>query len=72
MGLFKTLLYSAAAYGVYKFLTEQDAIGRSRLDEIKEQVPHLVEEAKTIKDGLQGGYVPEADPLNPLIHQNPL
>jgi hypothetical protein len=59
MGLFKTLLYSAAIYGAYKFLTEQDAIGRTRLDEIKEQVPQLVDEAKNIKESLQGGHIPE-------------
>ncbi|CAM4066586.1 hypothetical protein SAMN06265348_102215 [Pedobacter westerhofensis] len=63
MGLFKTLLYSAAIYGAYKFLTEQDAIGRTRLDEIKDKVPQLLDEAKSIKDGLQSGHLPEPPSL---------
>lgn len=59
MGLFKTLVISAAIYGAYKFLTEQDEFGRTKLDEIKEQAPEWLEKAKGIKDDLQAGQVPE-------------
>jgi len=54
MGLFRTLVISAAIYGAYKFLTETDDLGRTRLDEIKEQVPELLDKAKSVKNDLQG------------------
>jgi len=59
MGLFKTIVISAAIYGAYKFFTETDALGRTRLDEIKEQVPELIGKARAIKEDLTDGYLPQ-------------
>lgn len=59
MGLFKTIVISAAVYGAYKFFTETDALGRTRLDEIKDQVPELLNKAKAIKEDLKEGYLPK-------------
>ena len=59
MGLFKTIVISAAIYGAYKFLTETDELGRTRLDEIKEQVPELIGKARAIKEDLTETPFPE-------------
>jgi uncharacterized membrane protein (DUF106 family) len=59
MGLFKTIVVSAAIYGVYKFLTEPDVLGRTRLDEIKEKAPELLEKAKIAKEDIQAGFIPQ-------------
>jgi len=59
MGLFKTIFVSAAIYGAYKFLTEQDALGRTRLDQIKEQAPEWLDKAKVVKDDLESGKIPD-------------
>jgi len=59
MGLFKTIFISAAIYGAYKFLTEQDALGRTRLDEIKEKAPEWLDKATGVKDDLKEGKIPD-------------
>lgn len=58
MGLFKTIVVTAAIYGIYKFLTEPDVLGRTRLDDIKERVPELVEKAIIAKEDIQAGRLP--------------
>jgi len=59
MGFIRTALIGAAVYGVVKYLTEKDAFGRTRLDEIKEKAPQWVDKAKAIKSDLQTGNVPQ-------------
>lgn len=59
MGILKTIVISAAIYGAYKFLTEKDNLGRTRLDEIKEQTPEWLEKAKTVKQDLAAVHLPE-------------
>jgi hypothetical protein len=58
MGLLRTIVISAAIYGAYKFLTEEDVLGRTRLDDIKEQAPEWIEKVKSVKDDLKTGYSP--------------
>lgn len=52
MGLLKTIVIGAAIYGAYKFFTEEDDFGRTRLDALKEDVPDFLGKAKSIKDDL--------------------
>jgi uncharacterized membrane protein (DUF106 family) len=59
MGIIRTIVISAAIYGAYKFLTEEDTFGKSRLDSIKEQAPEWVEKAKSIKEELKSATLPE-------------
>ncbi|SDZ82327.1 hypothetical protein [Pedobacter hartonius] len=59
MGLFKTIFISAAIYGAYKFLTEPDVLGNTRLDKIKEQMPELIEKAKLAKEDIWAGRMPQ-------------
>ncbi|MET1054351.1 MAG: YtxH domain-containing protein [Pedobacter sp.] len=59
MGLFKTIIVSAAVYGVYKFLTEPDVLGKTRLEEIREKVPELIDKAKIAKEDIQSGRLPQ-------------
>jgi hypothetical protein len=59
MGLFRTIVISAAIYGAYKFLTETDDLGRSKLDNIKEQAPEWLEKARAVKDDIKNGQLPE-------------
>lgn len=59
MGLFKTIVVGAAIYGVYKFLTEQDDFGRTRLDALKEDVPDFLDKAKVVKNDIVAGGMPE-------------
>ncbi|WP_158799058.1 YtxH domain-containing protein [Pedobacter sp. L105] len=59
MGLFKTLVISAAVYGTYKFLTEQDEFGRTKLEALKDQAPEWLDKVKGIKDDLKEEQAPE-------------
>ena len=58
MGIFKTIVISAAIYGAYKFLTEADDFGKTKLDEIKEKAPEWIEKAKAVREDLQAGQFP--------------
>lgn len=59
MGLFKTIVIGAAVYGTYKFFTEKDSLGKTRLDDLKEQAPEWLEKIQVMKDDLKAGRVPE-------------
>ncbi|WP_134091538.1 YtxH domain-containing protein [Olivibacter sp. XZL3] len=50
MGLFRTLLLGAAAYGAYKYATKKDANGRSMVDDIKDKAPEWKEKIMRFKD----------------------
>lgn len=59
MGLFRTIFISAAIYGAYKFLTEKDELGRTKIDQLKDQAPEWIEKAKAAKEDIQAGNVPQ-------------
>lgn len=59
MGLFKTALIGAAVYGAVKYLTKKDALGISKLDEIKEKAPEWLEKAKAVTSDLKAGTIPQ-------------
>jgi len=50
MGLIKTAIIGAAVYGVIKYVTKKDVNGKSIVDDLKENAPKWVDEAKRIKD----------------------
>ncbi|MEH6307645.1 YtxH domain-containing protein [Olivibacter sp. CPCC 100613] len=53
MGLFKTIILGAAAYGAYKYVTKKDANGRSMVDDIKDRAPAWKEKIKHFKDEVE-------------------
>lgn len=53
MGLFRTLLLGAAAYGAYKYVTKKDVNGRSMVDDIKDKAPEWKENIKRFKDDIE-------------------
>jgi len=56
MGLLKTLLLGAAAYGVYKYATKKDINGRSIVDDIKEKAPEWKEDIRRFKDDIESKF----------------
>ncbi|MGF1924633.1 MAG: YtxH domain-containing protein [Bacteroidia bacterium] len=58
MGLFKTALIGAAVYGAVKYLTKKDALGRTKMDDIKEQAPEWIEKAKATVNDFKGETFP--------------
>lgn len=60
MGLIKTALIGAAVYGAVKYLTKKDALGVSKLDEIKEQAPEWLEKAKALTSELKDEKTPSS------------
>jgi hypothetical protein len=59
MGLFKTALIGASVYGAVKYLTKKDALGNTKLDEIKEKAPEWLEKAKAATTDLKSGTMPQ-------------
>lgn len=53
MGLLRTLLFGAAAYGAYKYATKKDENGRSMVDDIKDRAPKWKEDIKRFKDDIE-------------------
>jgi len=58
MGIIRTALIGAAVYGAVKYLTKKDALGRTKLDEIKERAPEWIEKAKTAASDIRTGHIP--------------
>jgi len=58
MGLLKTALIGAAVYGAVKYLTKKDELGRSKMDDIKEQAPEWLEKAKATVNDLKAESFP--------------
>ncbi|MEJ2884186.1 YtxH domain-containing protein [Pedobacter sp. GR22-6] len=63
MGFIKHALIGIAIYKAVEYLTKKDEFGVSRFEDIKEdlqeRVPEWVEKAKTIKEDIQAGKVPD-------------
>jgi len=53
MGLFRTVLLGAVAYGAYKFATKKDENGKSMVDDIKEKAPEWKEKIMRFKDNIE-------------------
>ncbi|MGV3546836.1 MAG: YtxH domain-containing protein [Pedobacter sp.] len=60
MGFIKNALIGIAIYKAFEYLTKPDAFGRTKIDEIKEKAPEWIDRAKSIKEDLQEGKVPQA------------
>lgn len=59
MGIVKTALIGAAVYGAVKYLTKKDALGRTKLDEIKDRAPEWMEKAKNMASDLKTSHSPQ-------------
>lgn len=50
MGFIKNIIFGAALFGAYKYVTYKDKLtGRSVLDDIKDKAPKWVEKVKIYK-----------------------
>ena len=58
MGFIKNAIVGIAIYEAIKYLTKKDALGFSKLDEIKEQAPEWLEKAKAVTSELKEGNLP--------------
>lgn len=61
MGLLKTVLLGAAAYGAYKYATKKDDTGRSIMDDIKDKAPEYMDKAKRFKEDIEMKYSNKGD-----------
>ena len=59
MGLLKTIVISAAIYGAYRFLKEENDHGKTRLDEFNEKLPDWLNKMSEIKDRFKADKFPE-------------
>jgi hypothetical protein len=59
MGLLKTALIGAAVYGAVKYLTKKDALGNTKMDEIKQKAPEWLEKAKAVTADPKSGTMPQ-------------
>ena len=54
MGFIKNALFGFAIYKGVKYLTKKDESGCSKIDELKEKTPKILDMAKSLKDYLLG------------------
>lgn len=59
MGFIKNAIIGIAIYKGIKYLVKQDEFGRSKLDDIREKAPEWLEKAKSIKEDIQDGKLPQ-------------
>mgnify|MGYP003576948143 CR=1 FL=1 len=59
MGFIKNAIVGIAIFEAIKFLTKKDALGNSKLDEIKEKAPEWVEKAKAAATDISAGHLPQ-------------
>lgn len=59
MGFIKNAIVGIAIYEAIKYLTKKDALGYSKLDELREQAPEWVEKAKEAVSDIKHGQIPE-------------
>ena len=59
MGFIKHAILGIAIYEGVKYLTKKDALGNSKLDQIKEQAPEWVEKAKAVTSDIKAGHLPQ-------------
>jgi hypothetical protein len=58
MGFIKNAIVGIAIYEAIKYLTKKDALGFSKLDEIKEEVPEWIEKVQEVTSDLKAGHLP--------------
>ena len=58
MGIIKTALIGAAVYGAVQYLTKKDALGRTRMDKIRDRAPEFIEKAKMAASDIKANRVP--------------
>lgn len=59
MGFIKNAIVGIAIYEAIKYLTKKDALGISKLDEIRANAPEWVEKAKTVSSDIAAGRIPQ-------------
>ena len=59
MGILRTALIGAAVYSAVKYLTKKDALGRTKMDEIRDKAPQWIEKARNMVTELKEGPVPK-------------
>jgi len=59
MGFIKNAIVGIAIYEAIKYLTKKDALGRSKLDDIREKAPEWLEKAKEASADIKSGRLPD-------------
>lgn len=59
MGFIKNAIVGIALYEAYKYLTKKDALGHTKVDEIKEKAPEWLEKAKSATSDIKAGHLPQ-------------
>jgi hypothetical protein len=59
MGFIKNAIVGIAIYEAIKYLTKKDALGNTKLDQIKEKAPEWMEKAKAVTSDLKAGNLPQ-------------
>ncbi|MET4083960.1 hypothetical protein ABIB40_003933 [Pedobacter sp. UYP30] len=54
MGLIKNALLGFALYKGVQYLINKNGFGKSKLDELKDNAPKVIDKAKNLKDNLLG------------------
>jgi len=59
MGFIKNALIGIAIFEGIKYLTKKDALGYSKLDELKEKAPQWIDKATTATNDIKAGHLPQ-------------
>ena len=59
MGFIKNAIIGIALYEGIKYLTKKNALGISKLDQIKEQAPEWLDKAKEVTADIKDGRIPQ-------------
>lgn len=59
MGFIKNAIAGIVIYEAIRYLTKKDASGKTKLDELEEQVPEWLEKAKAVTTDLKSGQLPQ-------------
>lgn len=59
MGFIKNAIVGVALYEGIKYLTKKNALGISKLDQIKEQAPEWLDKAKEVTADIKDGRIPQ-------------
>jgi hypothetical protein len=58
MGFIKNALIGIAIVEAIKYLTRKDALGVSKIDEIREKAPEWLDKAKAVTKDIKAGQLP--------------
>lgn len=59
MGFIKNAIVGIAIYEAIKYLTKKDALGYSKLDELRERAPEWLEKTRDAVSDIKQGHIPE-------------